>query len=188
MGAQHAQERQANLGLRAIRPVAYERAHMCAPAACPLAPRPVTCPADLPRRADSNIEAGPSVRPARKYCDFTGLRVGCASLTQTGTSRARSLPLRTQCKYVDRRTKLRFHSKDAYPTIKAVRCAPDRHFLLRPTDRVDACSCHSTPSTPSWRSARPLRRSSETDASSVGLSVLRPRQLPMRGSGAVAVC
>ncbi len=71
------------------------------------------------------------MRPARKYCDFTGLRVGRASRRGQSSKRSRacSLLLRTQCKYVDRRTKLRFHSKDAFPTIKAVRCMPGRRFF-----------------------------------------------------------
>ncbi|PKC74248.1 hypothetical protein RhiirA1_335316 [Rhizophagus irregularis] len=45
---------------------------------------------------DSNIEAPPSIRPQKKYCDITGL----------------------EAKYTDPKTRLRYHSAEVYKEIK----------------------------------------------------------------------
>jgi len=58
------------------------------------AERNLNTPIDVPTY--SNIEAPPSIRPQKKYCDITGL----------------------EAKYTDPKTRLRYHSAEVYKEIK----------------------------------------------------------------------
>lgn len=55
----------------------------------------------------TNIEATPSLLPAKKYCDITGLEAG----------------------YTDPRTKLRYHNKEVYEVVKGMSIDHAQSFL-----------------------------------------------------------
>ncbi|CAG8541470.1 3137_t:CDS:2 [Funneliformis mosseae] len=59
-----------------------------------VAERNLNTPLDVPTY--SNIEAPPSIKPQKKYCDITGL----------------------EAKYTDPKTRLRYHSAEVYKEIK----------------------------------------------------------------------
>ena len=64
---------------------------------------------------DTSVEAPPSLLPAKRYCDITGLQV-------RGTL--------TQAPYTDPKTRLRYHSAEIYDIVKGfVRVCIDNRRL-----------------------------------------------------------
>ena len=65
--------------------------------------------------SDTSIEAPPSLLPARKYCDITGLEVHISPVC--GLS---PYLIKVKAHYTDPATGLRYHDKNVYQLIKGL--------------------------------------------------------------------
>lgn len=79
------------------------------------------------RSSDATIEAPPSLQPAKKYCDVTGLEVRL--LFQSVSLAPRLTFARTKAPYVDPRSMLRYHNAEIYEIIKTFQPAVIQTYL-----------------------------------------------------------